>query len=86
VAILTPVCNAGRQQSKPSILDITTEEFDATMKTNIYGSSGRPAAAVSLTPISSRSVARARERRERTGEERIAIEALCAADYFGSEN
>ena len=29
------VCNAGRQQS-PSILDITTEEFDATMKTNIY--------------------------------------------------
>jgi NAD(P)-dependent dehydrogenase (short-subunit alcohol dehydrogenase family) len=30
------VCNAGRQQSKPSILDITTEEFDATMKTNIY--------------------------------------------------
>jgi NAD(P)-dependent dehydrogenase (short-subunit alcohol dehydrogenase family) len=30
------VSNAGRQQSKPSILDITTEEFDATMKTNIY--------------------------------------------------
>ena len=30
------VCNAGRQQSKPSILDVTTEEFDATMKTNIY--------------------------------------------------
>ena len=30
------VCNAGRQQAKPSILDITTEEFDATMKTNIY--------------------------------------------------
>jgi NAD(P)-dependent dehydrogenase (short-subunit alcohol dehydrogenase family) len=30
------VCNAGRQQSKPSILDITTEDFDATMKTNIY--------------------------------------------------
>jgi NAD(P)-dependent dehydrogenase (short-subunit alcohol dehydrogenase family) len=30
------VCNAGRQQSKPSILDITTAEFDATMKTNIY--------------------------------------------------
>src|SRR3984957_10194148 len=26
------VCNAGRQQSNPSILDITTEEFDATMK------------------------------------------------------
>jgi NAD(P)-dependent dehydrogenase (short-subunit alcohol dehydrogenase family) len=30
------VCNAGRQQSKPSILDITTSDFDATMKTNIY--------------------------------------------------
>ena len=30
------VCNAGRQQSKPSILDITTEDFDATMKTNLY--------------------------------------------------
>jgi NAD(P)-dependent dehydrogenase (short-subunit alcohol dehydrogenase family) len=30
------VNNAGRQQAKPSILDITTEDFDATMKTNIY--------------------------------------------------
>jgi NAD(P)-dependent dehydrogenase (short-subunit alcohol dehydrogenase family) len=30
------VSNAGRQQSFPSILDVTTEEFDATMKTNIY--------------------------------------------------
>jgi NAD(P)-dependent dehydrogenase (short-subunit alcohol dehydrogenase family) len=30
------VCNAGRQQSKPSILDVSTEEFDSTMKTNIY--------------------------------------------------
>jgi NAD(P)-dependent dehydrogenase (short-subunit alcohol dehydrogenase family) len=30
------VCNAGRQQSKPSIADLTTEDFDATMKTNIY--------------------------------------------------
>ena len=30
------VCNAGRQQSKTSILDLTTEDFDATMKTNIY--------------------------------------------------
>jgi NAD(P)-dependent dehydrogenase (short-subunit alcohol dehydrogenase family) len=30
------VCNAGRQQSKPSILDVSTEDFDATMKTNIY--------------------------------------------------
>lgn len=30
------VNNAGRQQSANSILDITTEAFDATMKTNIY--------------------------------------------------
>lgn len=30
------VSNAARQQTKPSILDISTEEFDATMKTNIY--------------------------------------------------
>jgi NAD(P)-dependent dehydrogenase (short-subunit alcohol dehydrogenase family) len=30
------VSNAGRQQTHPSILDITTAEFDWTMKTNIY--------------------------------------------------
>jgi len=30
------VCNAARQQSHDSILDITTEDFDTTMKTNIY--------------------------------------------------
>jgi NAD(P)-dependent dehydrogenase (short-subunit alcohol dehydrogenase family) len=30
------VCNAGRQQTHPSILDISTEQFDWTMKTNIY--------------------------------------------------
>jgi NAD(P)-dependent dehydrogenase (short-subunit alcohol dehydrogenase family) len=30
------VNNAGRQQTAPSILDITTEAFDSTMKTNIY--------------------------------------------------
>jgi NAD(P)-dependent dehydrogenase (short-subunit alcohol dehydrogenase family) len=30
------VNNAGRQQTQASILDITNEEFDATMKTNIY--------------------------------------------------
>jgi NAD(P)-dependent dehydrogenase (short-subunit alcohol dehydrogenase family) len=30
------VSNAGRQQSKVSILDISDEDFDATMKTNIY--------------------------------------------------
>jgi NAD(P)-dependent dehydrogenase (short-subunit alcohol dehydrogenase family) len=30
------VSNAARQQTKPSILDISSEEFDATIKTNIY--------------------------------------------------
>ncbi len=30
------VCNAGRQQSRSSILDISDEDFDSTMKTNIY--------------------------------------------------
>ncbi len=30
------VNNAGRQQSQTSILDITDDAFDATMKTNIY--------------------------------------------------
>ncbi|AWH86584.1 NAD(P)-dependent oxidoreductase [Flavobacterium album] len=30
------VNNAARQQTQKSILDITTEDFDATMKTNIY--------------------------------------------------
>jgi NAD(P)-dependent dehydrogenase (short-subunit alcohol dehydrogenase family) len=32
----TLVMNAGRQQSIASILDVSDEEFDATMKTNIY--------------------------------------------------
>jgi NAD(P)-dependent dehydrogenase (short-subunit alcohol dehydrogenase family) len=30
------VSNAGRQQARDSILDISSEDFDATMKTNIY--------------------------------------------------
>ena len=30
------VNNAGRQQTRASIADISTEDFDATMKTNIY--------------------------------------------------
>jgi NAD(P)-dependent dehydrogenase (short-subunit alcohol dehydrogenase family) len=30
------ISNAGRQQTHASILDITTEQFDWTMKTNIY--------------------------------------------------
>jgi NAD(P)-dependent dehydrogenase (short-subunit alcohol dehydrogenase family) len=30
------VCNAARQQDRQSILDISSEDFDATMKTNVY--------------------------------------------------
>jgi NAD(P)-dependent dehydrogenase (short-subunit alcohol dehydrogenase family) len=30
------VCNAGRQQARASILDISSEDFEATMKTNIH--------------------------------------------------
>ena len=29
------VCNAARQQTRESILDISSEDFDATMKTNV---------------------------------------------------
>ena len=30
------VCNAARQQTRESILEVSSEDFDATMKTNIY--------------------------------------------------
>jgi NAD(P)-dependent dehydrogenase (short-subunit alcohol dehydrogenase family) len=30
------VCNAARQQARQSILDISSEDFDSTMKTNVY--------------------------------------------------
>lgn len=30
------VCNAARQQARASILDVSSEDLDATMKTNIY--------------------------------------------------
>ncbi len=30
------VCNAGRQQARASILDVSSEDFDSTKKTNIY--------------------------------------------------
>lgn len=31
------VNNASRQQQRPSLLDISSEDFDATLKTNLYG-------------------------------------------------
>jgi hypothetical protein len=31
------VSNAGRQQTRASILDVSSEDFNVTMKTNIYG-------------------------------------------------
>ena len=34
------VCNAARQQARESILDLSSEDFDATMKTNLYARSG----------------------------------------------
>src|ERR1044072_2309277 len=30
------VCNAARQQTRASILEISSQDFDATMKTNVY--------------------------------------------------
>ena len=30
------VLNAARQQTRPSIMDVSSEDFDATMKTNVY--------------------------------------------------
>jgi NAD(P)-dependent dehydrogenase (short-subunit alcohol dehydrogenase family) len=30
------VCNAARQQSRESIMEVSSEDFDATMKTNVY--------------------------------------------------
>lgn len=30
------VLNAARQQTRPSIMDVSNEDFDATMKTNVY--------------------------------------------------
>ena len=47
------VSNAGRQQTRASILDLTTEEFDATMKTNIYAPFWMIKAAVPHLPAGS---------------------------------
>ena len=44
------VSNAGRQQAHDSIVDITSEDFDATIKTNIYAPFWIIRAAVPLMP------------------------------------
>ena len=47
------VCNAARQQARESILDISSEDFDATMKTNIYAPFWMIKAAVPHMPAGS---------------------------------
>ena len=47
------VCNAGRQQARESILDISSEDFDATMKTNVYAPFWIIKTAVPLMPAGS---------------------------------
>ena len=34
------VCNAARQQTRASILEVSSEDFDSTMKTNVYAPFG----------------------------------------------
>ncbi len=51
------VSNAGRQQARPSILDLSSEDFDATMKTNIYAPFWILRAAIPLMPPGSTIVA-----------------------------
>jgi NAD(P)-dependent dehydrogenase (short-subunit alcohol dehydrogenase family) len=47
------VCNAARQQTRESILDISTEDFDSTMKTNVYAPFWMIKAAVPYMPAGS---------------------------------
>ena len=44
------VINAGKQTTQPSILDITTEQFDRTFKTNVYAMFWLTKAALPLMP------------------------------------
>ena len=55
------VSNAGRQQSHASILDISTEQFDWTMKTNIYAPFWLIKAALPSLPPGSSIIATASE-------------------------
>nr|WP_280637912.1 MULTISPECIES: SDR family oxidoreductase [unclassified Rhizobium] len=44
------VNNASRQQQRPSLLDLSSEDFDATMKTNLYAMFGLTKAALPHLP------------------------------------
>ena len=55
------VSNAARQQQHESILDLTTEAFDATMKTNIYAPFWIVKAALPYLPAGSAIIATASE-------------------------
>lgn len=44
------VCNAGKQRSQPTIAEITTDQFDATLKTNLYALFWIAKAALPLMP------------------------------------
>ena len=55
------VNNAARQQTKPTILDVSSEDFDATMKTNIYAPFWITKAAVPHLPPGSAIIATASE-------------------------
>ena len=51
------VNNAARQQTRPSILDISSEDFDATMKTNVYATFWITKAALPNMPAGSSIIA-----------------------------
>ena len=55
------VCNAARQRSHESILDISTEEFDWTMKTNVYAPFWIIRAALPHLPVGASIIATASE-------------------------
>ncbi len=45
------VVNAGRQQTRPTVADISTDDFDQTMKTNVYALHWFVQAAVPYLPV-----------------------------------
>jgi len=55
------VNNAARQQTRPTILEVSSEDFDATMKTNIYAPFWITKAAITYMPPGSAIIATASE-------------------------